>query len=157
MAAVSTHAVRRLALICPAGLWLDEHPIPDLFAKLPFELPELLLFDPAKHGALLSSGADFNDPEYLTEFLVGNARRMGTASKILFPIPERGLADRLYRVRAATQIVWGANDKLIPPVYAEVFRNGIAGSRVELIAEAGHMVPYEQTEAVMASIAKLHN
>jgi pimeloyl-ACP methyl ester carboxylesterase len=157
MAAVSTAAVKRLALICPAGLWLDEHPIPDLFAKLPFELPQLLFFDPAKHGALLSAGGDFNDPEFLTEFLVGNARRMGTAGKILFPIPDRGLAERLYRIRARTQVIWGADDRLIPPVYADRFITGIAGSKLTLIPQAGHMVPYEQTEAVVASIARLHN
>jgi len=157
MAAVSTHAVHRLALVCPAGLWLEEHPIPDLFAKLPFELPELLFADPARHSALLSSGGDFNDPEFLTEFLVGNARRMGTASKILFPIPERGLAERLYRIQATTQIIWGREDRLIPSAYAEAFHNGIAGSRVTLIGAAGHMVPYEQTEAVVSAIAALHN
>jgi pimeloyl-ACP methyl ester carboxylesterase len=157
MAAVSTHAVRRLALLSPAGLWLEDHPIPDLFAKLPFELPELLFADPSRHGALLSSGGDFNDPEFLTEFLVGNARRMGTASKILFPIPERGLAERLYRIQAATQIVWGVDDRLIPSVYAEAFHDGIAGSRVTLIGEAGHMAPYEQTEAVVTAISQLHN
>jgi hypothetical protein len=33
--------VERLGLISPAGLWLDDHPIPDLFATLPHELPEL--------------------------------------------------------------------------------------------------------------------
>jgi pimeloyl-ACP methyl ester carboxylesterase len=157
MAAVSTHAVRRLALICPAGLWLDAHPIPDLFAKLPFELPELLFFDPAKHATLLSAGGDFNDPEFLTEFLVGNARRMGTASKILFPIPERGLAERLYRIRATTRIIWGSGDKLIPPAYAEAFAQQIRGSHLSMIDAAGHMVPYEQTDAVVAAIATLHN
>jgi pimeloyl-ACP methyl ester carboxylesterase len=157
MAAISTTAVKRLALICPAGLWIDEHPIPDLFSKLPFELPELLFFDPAKHGALLSAGGDFNDPEFLTDFLVGNARRMGTAGKILFPIPDRGLAERLYRIRARTQIVWGADDRLIPPIYADRFITGITGSKLTLIPQAGHMVPYEQTEAVVASISRLHN
>ncbi len=157
MAAVSNATVRQLALICPAGLWLDDHPIPDLFAKLPFELPELLFHDPAKHAALLSAGGDFNDPEFLTDFLVGNARRMGTAGKILFPIPDRGLGERLYRIRARTQIVWGASDKLIPPVYAEHFVSAIAGAKLSMIAQAGHMVPYEQTDAVLASLATLHN
>jgi pimeloyl-ACP methyl ester carboxylesterase len=108
MAAVSNTTVEQLALICPAGLWLDDDPIPDLFAKLPFELPELLFHEPAKYTALLSAGGDFNDPEFLTDFLVGNARRMGTAGKILFPIPDRGLSERLYRIRARTQIIWGS-------------------------------------------------
>ena len=157
MAAVANAAVKQLVLICPLGLWLDEHPIPDLFAKLPFELPELLFFDPTKDGALLSAGANFNDPEFLTDFLVGNARRMGSASKILFPIPDRGLAERLYRIRARTQIIWGSGDRLIPPVYADRFIAGIGDSKLTMIEQAGHMVPYEQTEALVASIARLHN
>ena len=31
MAAIAPNDVSRLALIAPAGLWLDEHPIPDFF------------------------------------------------------------------------------------------------------------------------------
>ena len=27
---------------CPAGLWLDTHPVPDLFATMPYEYPALL-------------------------------------------------------------------------------------------------------------------
>ena len=50
MAAISNTTVEQLALICPAGLWLDDDPIPDLFAKLPFELPPLLFHDPAKYS-----------------------------------------------------------------------------------------------------------
>jgi pimeloyl-ACP methyl ester carboxylesterase len=157
MAALANQTVKQLVLIGSAGLWLDEHPIPDLFAKLPFQLPELLFHDPAKHAGLLSAGGDFNDPEFLTDFLVGNARRMGTASKILFPIPDRGLSERLYRIRARTQVVWGASDKLIEPIYAERFVAGIRNARLSLIPDAGHMVPYEQTNAVVAAIATLHN
>src|SRR5258707_8947338 len=41
MAAVAPHDVSRLALICPARLWLDDHPIPDLFATLPYQMPQL--------------------------------------------------------------------------------------------------------------------
>ncbi len=53
LAAVSNTTVEQLALTCPAGLWLDDDPIPDLFSKLPFELPELLFHEPAKYTALL--------------------------------------------------------------------------------------------------------
>ena len=157
MAAVSPATVKRLALLCPAGLWIDEHPIVDLFALLPFELPGLLLHDPVKHAGLLSTGQDFNDPEFLTQFLVGNARRLGTAGKLLFPIPDRGLADRLYRIRARTQIVWGLGDKLIPPVYGERFAREIPGAELVRVDEAGHMVQYEQPEAVLAALAQFHN
>ncbi len=74
---------------------------------LPFELSELSVSRTGEVQRAAVGGLDFNDPEFLTDFLVGNARRMGTASKILFPIPDRGLAERLYRIRASTQLVWG--------------------------------------------------
>ena len=41
MAALAPNDVSRLALICPAGLWLDDHPIVDIFSLLPFEMPKL--------------------------------------------------------------------------------------------------------------------
>ena len=46
MASVDNRRARSLALIAPAGVWLDEHPIPDIFATLPFDLPALLFHDP---------------------------------------------------------------------------------------------------------------
>jgi pimeloyl-ACP methyl ester carboxylesterase len=157
MAAVAPESIESLVLICPAGLWIDECPVVDLFAALPFELPELLLHDPAKNGALLSAGGDFNDPEFLTEFLVGNARRLGSAGKLLFPVPDRGLADRLYRIKARTQIIWGESDRMIDPSYGPVFEQAIANAELTVIPEAGHMVPYEQTDTVLDVIGRLHN
>ncbi|MBV1879055.1 MAG: alpha/beta hydrolase [Pseudomonadales bacterium] len=154
MAAVAPNEVEKLALICPAGIWSDDYPIPDLFALLPYELPGLLFHDAEKNGQLMSAGGDFNDPVFLTEFLVGNARRMGSAGKILFPIPDRGLSDRSYRIKAKTEIIWGAQDKLIDPHYGELFNQAIADSNLTLIQEAGHMLPYEQTEQVLGVLSR---
>jgi pimeloyl-ACP methyl ester carboxylesterase len=157
MAAVAPASIDRLALICPAGLWLDESPVVDLFATLPYELPELLFHDAKKHGSLLSAGGDLNDPEYLTEFMVANARRMGTAGKLLFPIPDRGLQQRLYRIRARTQIIWGQSDQLIAPDYAAEFVQRIPDAQGHTIADAGHMVPYEQTARVVELLQALQS
>ncbi len=158
MAAVSNTTVKQLALICSGGLVArrgsDSRSVCEAAVRT---AAELLFHEPAKYGALLSAGGDFNDPEFLTDFLVGNARRMGTAGKILFPIPDRGLSERLYRIRARTQVIWGESDRLIPPSYAQHFVDGIAGAKLTMIGEAAHMVPYEQTDAVLAAIAKLHN
>ena len=155
MAAIAPDAVERLALICPAGLWLDDHPVADIFAALPFELPGLLFHDPERHGALLSAGGDLNDPEFLTDFLVGNARRLGMAGKLLFPIPDRGLASRLYRVRARTAVIWGNSDRLIDPVYADAFARLLPHAILTRIDAAGHMVQYEQPDPVLRAIAAL--
>ena len=108
MAAIAPRDIEKLVLISPAGLWMDAHPIPDLFALLPYELPELLLYDPTQHAAIVSAGGDLDDPEFLTSFLVENARRLGTAGKMLFPIPDRGLSERLYRIRAKNKCSLGS-------------------------------------------------
>jgi pimeloyl-ACP methyl ester carboxylesterase len=173
MAAVCPRDVRRLALLAPAGLWLDAQPLPDLFSLLPFELPALLFHDPAFGAKLMTGGVlleggppgpdldfaklveRFEDSAFLQSFLLDQARRLGTAGKILFPIPERGLAERLYRVSAKTVVVWGESDRLIPPAYAEAFRRLVPHAEIVRIAEAGHMAPYEKPEAVLEAIARV--
>lgn len=156
MAAVAPHDVSRLGLIAPAGLWLDQFPVPDFFSMLPFQLAAVLFYDEKIGAQLMGVGSgNFGDPEWLKAFLVRNARQLGTAGKLLFPIPERGLAGRLYRIKAKTVIVWGESDKLIPLPYAERFQAGIPGARLVVIREAAHMVPLEQTAQTVAALDHL--
>ncbi len=155
MAALAPNDVSRLALICPAGLWLEDHPIVDMFTLLPFELPGYLFHDPEKGAEMMTAGLKMDDPEFLKTYLIRNARQLGMAGKILFPIPERGLAERLYRVKAKTVIVWGESDKLIPPVYGPAFAAKIAGAKLVSVPEAGHMVIVEKPQAVAEAVAEV--
>ena len=155
MAALAPNDVSRLALICPAGLWNDDHPIPDMFALLPFEMPAYLFHDAAAGAAMMSSGRSMEDPGFLQAYLVTNARQMGMAGRILFPIPDRGLGQRLYRIKAKTVVVWGDSDRLIPPPYAHAFKKGIKGAELVSIPEAGHMVTLEKTAQVVEAISRL--
>ena len=155
MAAVAPHDVERLGLIAPAGLWLDDHPIPDLFATLPHELPELLFHDPALGERLMAPDGDLDNPKFLEAFMIRNARQLTMASKLLFPVPDRGLAERLYRIRARTVIVWGEDDRMIPPVYGEAFRRGVTDTELVTVPAAGHMVIVEKAESVVAALARL--
>ncbi len=155
MAAVAPGEVSRLALIAPAGLWLDDHPIPDIFSLLPYQLPSYLFRDADAGAKILSAGADMRDPKFLQAFLVQAARQLGAAGKIMFPIPDRGLASRLYRIKAKTILIWGESDKLIPPVYAQAFQRGIAAAEIVLIPEAGHVVAFEKPKDVIGAIARL--
>jgi pimeloyl-ACP methyl ester carboxylesterase len=155
MAAVAPNDVTRLALVAPAGLWLDDHPIPDMFTLLPYELPSYLFHDVEAGTKLLTAGLKLDDPAFLQDYLVRNARQLGMAGKLLFPIPERGLAQRLYRITARTVIVWGMSDRMIPPAYGPAFEAGIAGSRLVSVPEAGHMVILEKPGAVVEALASL--
>ena len=153
MAVLNPRGLGKLVLIDSAGLWLDEHPIPDIFSTTPFEMPSLLFADPARGEGILTGGVDFSDRDALRDFMVGNARRLGTAGKILFPIPNRRLSKRLYRLSAPTLILWGRQDRLIPPVYADRWKELVPQAQVELIDDAGHMLPYEQPEATARAIS----
>jgi pimeloyl-ACP methyl ester carboxylesterase len=154
MACLAPREVGKLALAAPAGLWLDEHPIPDIFAALPYQLAELLFHDPQAGQQLLTGGADLSDMEALKEFYIASQRRLTMAGKILFPIPNRRLSKRLYRLTAPTLILWGAADRLIVPAYAARWTTAIPAARVQMIDAAGHMLPYEQPEAFAAAVAE---
>lgn len=155
MAAVCPSEAAKLALICPAGLWMDDYPIVDLFATMPYEMPALLFHDAEAGAAMLTAGLNVSDPKFLQTYLVTNARQLGMAGRILFPIPDRGLSGRLYRIKAKTQIIWGDSDKLIPPVYARKFKEGIKGAGLTSIPEAGHMVHLEKTQQVVDAVKRL--
>ena len=154
MACLAPQSIERLVLISPMGLFLDAHPVPDLFATLPVELAQLLFHDPARGVAMITGGLDFSNEGALEEFLVRNARRMGTAGKILFPIPNRRLSKRLYRQYAPTLLVWGREDRLLPPVYAERFQELLPRCELAWIDEAGHMLPYEHAPEVAGAIER---
>ena len=153
MAAIAHTEVDKLCLLAPAGLWLDDQPIADIFAKLPYELPALLFHDADLGRKLMTAGGgDMGDVEFLKQFLVMNARRLGMAGKLLFPIPDRGLSQRLRRITARTLIVWGREDVLIPPVYGEAFKRAISRARLVRVAKAGHAVGQEKPAVVLKAI-----
>ena len=153
MAAIAHTEVDKLCLLAPAGLWLDDQPIADIFAKLPYELPALLFHDADLGRKLMTAGGgDMGDIEFLKQFLVMNARRLGMAGKLLFPIPDRGLSQRLRRITARTLIVWGREDVLIAPVYGEAFKRAISGARLVRVAKAGHAVGQEKPAVVLKAI-----
>ena len=152
MAAVAPNDVNRLVLIAPAGLWLDDHPAPDLFTLLPYELPAVMFHDVEAGTRLLTSGLQLDDPAFLQDYLIRSARQLGMAGKLLFPVPERGLAQRLYRITARTTIVWGANDRLYSPVYGAAFHAAIKGSSLVTVPGCGHVVAIEKPAAVIDAV-----
>ncbi len=152
MACLARNDLGSLALVAPFGLWLDNHPIPDPFAVLPYELTELLLADQENAAKLVDHGLDLSSDEGLAQFMVRNARRLGTAGKIMFPIPNRRLSKRLYRLTAPTLIVAAANDALITEPYIEAWQAAIPHAETASVANTGHLANLEQPEALAATI-----
>jgi pimeloyl-ACP methyl ester carboxylesterase len=78
---------------------------------------------------------------------------MASVLQFIWPLPDKGLRKRLYRLRAPTLLVWGAQDRLVDPVYGQAFLAAIADARLEVVAGAGHLPQLEQQEVVAALVA----
>jgi pimeloyl-ACP methyl ester carboxylesterase len=153
VAALDTHRAKRLVLVGSAGFWIDAHPIPDVFALDLSELGGYLFHDPESPFAKMFLAVPA-DMQQLADMYVERVKRFSTASKFLWPIPDRGLKKRAYRISAPTLLVWGESDRLVPPVYADEFTSRIRTTRIEIIKHAGHMLPYEQPEAFVKVVRK---
>jgi pimeloyl-ACP methyl ester carboxylesterase len=143
LASNSPKRVSKLVLIAPIGFWRDDTPIPDIAGIPPETLPGLVLADPASPlAAMLTPPAD--DPQALFEA----AMRMASVLHFIWPIPDKGLDRRIHRLSAPTLLIWGAQDKLVDPVYAEEFTSRLRDSRLELVQGAGHLPQLEAPDAV---------
>ena len=119
VAALDTRRAKKLVLVGAAGFWLENDPIPDLFSTDLDDLPAMLFHDPKSPLAQMMIAMPWDDQELLTAMYVERTRRFSAASKFLWPIPDRGLKKRAYRIAAPTLLLWGASDKVIPPAYAQ--------------------------------------
>ena len=54
--------------------------------------------------------------------------------------------DQLSKISAPTLVLCGDKDQMTPPKYSEFLRDNIAGARMEVVPNAGHMVMLEQPE-----------
>jgi pimeloyl-ACP methyl ester carboxylesterase len=147
LAVVSRERVRKLVLVDALGLWDDAAPVPDFMGMAGRRLQALLWAD-TDNGPLLLPPLS-QDP---TEANVLRTANLAAAGHYLWPIPDRGLSARLHRIKAPTLLVWGEKDGVVPPVYGKHFQAAIAGSQLEILAEAGHFPNIEQPERFVSVV-----
>jgi pimeloyl-ACP methyl ester carboxylesterase len=147
VAAAYPGRARRLALIDPLGLWREDAPIVNWMLLNPRDLPGHIFRDPDGDAARRMF-APAQDPEAVAMARVRLVWAVGASGKFLWPLPDKGLKKRIHRVRAPTLLVWGKEDRLVPPVYGEEFARRIPGARVEVVDQAGHAPHLEHPEVV---------
>jgi pimeloyl-ACP methyl ester carboxylesterase len=141
--------VARLVLISPFGLWRDDHPVADLFAR-PYATIDTILWKTGQAPEVMTDPANFpNDP---IEKAVTIVQAMTSVAKFIWPIPDKGLRRRLHRVSAKTLVIFGADDAFVPAIYADEFAAAIPSARKAVIPAAAHMVAYEKMPEVMRLI-----
>lgn len=147
VAAARPDRVSRLVLIDALGLWRDDVPVPN-WMLLPHGELASCVFRDAEGEAARRMFALPEDPEAQVLTRVRLQWAMGATGKFLWPIPDRGLKKRIHRVQAPTLLIWGTEDRIVPPVYAAEFARRIAGARVETVDQAGHAPHLEHPEIV---------
>jgi len=148
IAATNPERIDRLVLIAPIGLWRDDHPIPDFSGVPAGALPGLLLAEPEGPLAALLPAPDPTDPEAMLQGYL----TVASILQFIWPLPDKGLSKRLYRVKAPTLLVWGKQDRLVDPAYGDSFAAAISGARLELIDGAGHLPQLEQAAATVSAV-----
>jgi len=101
----------------------------------------------------------YGDPSRVTPELVtlytDMARRAGNRQALRQRLAQRdtGREQDIKQLKLPTLILWGGQDRLIPPAYAQRFAADIAGSRLVMFEQLGH-VPQEEDPA--ATVAAVH-
>jgi pimeloyl-ACP methyl ester carboxylesterase len=151
IAAIAPHLLSRLVMIAPVGLWLDDHPVMDFFAATPEELTAAIFHDPtsaaAKEMMIMPT-----DPDAQLEVVLERTKNLSAAGKFLWPIPDKGLKKRIHRIAAPTLLLWGASDRLVPPIYGQEFLKRINGARLTVFSGASHMLPFEKSDEFVAVV-----
>ncbi len=147
VAAAHPHRASRLVLIDALGLWRDDAPIPNWMLMPHGDLAGHVFGDGDGEAARRMFPVP-EDPEAQVMARVALQWAMGATGKFLWPIPDKGLKKRIHRIQAPTLVVWGQEDRIVPPVYAVEFARHIAGARVEVVDRAGHAPHLDRPEPV---------
>lgn len=130
--------IGKLVLSNAAGIRVKGSPIGDLFAMNPQELFAAIFDNPMAGMVLMPQ-------EVTVDYLLDQYRQRTTLASLAWnPNFDRKLERRLASINIPALIIWGENDRLIPPVYGDAFHKAIAGSKLVKLSGTGHMPMFEQ-------------
>jgi len=161
VAAERPERVRALVLVDAAGFNLGRSERPAMVSVAMSPAGSLLAFLPGKRLAVEASlrqvfhDDDLVTPERVSEYLAA-AARSGTFPAIRslgasLRDRTRLVAEALPWVQAPTLVLWGDDDRWIPPAQADLFVAAIAGARKVVIPACGH-VPQEEKPGEVARL-----
>jgi pimeloyl-ACP methyl ester carboxylesterase len=143
-AALWPDRIKRLVLIAPLGIFDADEPTADIFAHKPGRIGELLCHHSDNFAAMTAAP----EGEWV-EWQMAQVRALEASARLLWPLGDTGLSRRLQRITAPTLVLAGEHDQILPVSYAGKFAHGISGeSRIQTIAGAGHLVDWDEPQAV---------
>jgi pimeloyl-ACP methyl ester carboxylesterase len=140
----NTSRLASLTLVCAVGVTPKGAPMEDMFRMSAEENARRFYFDSDRVQRRLE-GLAKSDPRVVV-------RNRSTVVRLSYPAfvnPELG--KWLHRIDVPTLLVWGENDGLVPPSFAEAYRSGIPGATLVTIPKAGHAPFEEQPDAFLSA------
>jgi pimeloyl-ACP methyl ester carboxylesterase len=138
MAVRDCSAFLSLTLVAPAGISVPGVPRGDMFMWSHEETAKNLFHDPAWAARMPAPAND-------DEMMVSLKNRMTTAKLGWSPrMHNPNLRKWLHRITVPTMILWGDDDKLMPPEYGPAYRDLIPNAKLEIIAACGHLPHVEK-------------
>jgi pimeloyl-ACP methyl ester carboxylesterase len=156
LAARYPERVASLVLVGSVGIWVAERPIADIFVldlDHPERAVELVFHDqscPAAQMLRAMMGVKHLPDELLADLLGARAATAKLGWNPLLHDPR--LEALLPRVSARTLCLWGAEDRVVPPVYGERFARGIPNASLRVVPDCGHMLPLERPAEFTAAV-----
>jgi len=147
VAAAYPSRARSLTLIAPIGFWRDAEPVVNWMMLDLDALRGRIFRDPAGEAAKRMFGPS-EPPDAAAATRVRLMWSMGATGKFIWPIPDKGLKKRIHRVKAPTLLLWGQDDRLVPPVYADEFVRRLPGAGLQTVDGCGHAPQLEQPDKV---------
>jgi pimeloyl-ACP methyl ester carboxylesterase len=136
-----------LVVAAAPGLEVEGAILPDLFALRGERLARALFHNPADAARLFGGAPGIEER-------VRQYGELAMLAKLAWnPWFDPKLRRRLRRVASPVLCLWGEEDRLVPPLYGEAYREALPDARLELLPACGHMAPLEQPEAFAAAIA----
>ncbi|MEW5423005.1 alpha/beta fold hydrolase [Amorphus sp. 3PC139-8] len=146
MATRNCEKLKTLTLVAPAGIHVQGVKRGDMFTWSPEELTHNL-FHNQEIAKAVPAPADED------ELLVVLKNRLTTAKLGWHPrMHNPDLKKWLHRISVPTLILWGAEDKLLPPDYGPAYRDLIPGSALETFPECGHLPHVEKANEFTAKV-----
>lgn len=144
MATMNPAVIDRLVLVAPAGLKPERGEILDVFYYPPEELFKLTVLDPA---AIPERAELFGRPPTAEETEIALRNREMTARLTWKPYMfNPRLAHFLPRVTRPALIVWGREDRVVPPICGEQYQRLLPSATLHVIERCGHLPPVEHPD-----------
>jgi pimeloyl-ACP methyl ester carboxylesterase len=149
VAALWPATVGKLALIAPFGLFDETNPPTDPWAQRGDAVPGLMCADPEIWKAMKAPPDGANSIEWPIEQVRANE----AAARVFWPLGNTRIEKRLRLIQAATLLLWGQQDRIMPHAYAETFAKAISGpTTIKIIPGAGHLAELDKPAEVAAAI-----